>query len=266
MGQTGRKSDHRTVKRGEIMSKSINLEVPKHVQNAAKDKTFRIIVNETQESVEIFLTGVVGDEYTESDASSISKILSANRGKPVTMRVNSPGGLAFDGLAIHNALAAHDGPTTGIIEGLAASAASLAVIGCDTVKCYANAMYQIHEGISFAFGHIADLQDTIEWLQAFNAAAVDTYAAKTGKSQEYIAAAMLGDKGDGTKYTAAEAMEIGFIDEIIPLNSKRKSTAAKNENDKQRLSAKVKRSAVQHRLNVLESQHEESLRKLKMLH
>lgn len=227
------------------MRKLINLNCPKSVQNAVKDEGFRVIYNETPEEVEIFLTGIVGDDYTESDSGSIAKILSRNKGKSVTMRVNSPGGLAFDGLAIYNALSSHDGPTTGIIEGIAASAASLAVIGCDTVKAFANSTYHIHEGLSFAFGHIADLQDSIEWLSQFNAAAVDTYAEKTGQKPAYIAAALLGDKGDGTKYTAAQAKEIGFVDEIIPLGGKK--SAAKNEDGK-RLSAMLNYRIVKHRL------------------
>lgn len=227
------------------MRKLISLNVPKHIENSVKDENFRIFYNETPQNLEIFLTGVIGDEYTESDAGSIAKILSKNRGKPVTMRVNSPGGLAFDGLAIHNALAAHDGPTVGIIEGLAASAASLAVIGCDTVKMFANSTYHIHEGLSFAFGHIADLQDSIEWLEQFNAAAVATYAAKTGKPDEYIAAALLGEKGDGSKYTAAQAKDIGFVDEIIPIGSQKKAT--KNE-DRNRLQGMLSYRIAKHRL------------------
>jgi len=227
------------------MRKMINLKAPKNIENAIKDEGFRVCYNQTEDNLEIFLTGIVGDEYTESDAGSIAKILSANRGKPVTMRVNSPGGLAFEGLAIHNALAAHDGPTTGIIEGLAASAASLAVIGCDTVKMFANAVYHIHEGLSFAFGHIADLQDSIEWLSQFNAAAVDTYAAKTGKPDEYIAASLLGERGDGTKYDAKTAKDIGFIDEIIPIGSKKSAT--KNE-DRKRLQSMLNYRIAKHRL------------------
>ena len=210
------------------MRKIINLNVPKHIENAVKDENFCVLFNETPQELEIFLTGIVGDEYTQSDSASICKILSANKGKPVTMRVNSPGGLAFDGLAIHNAIAAHDGPTTGIIESLAASAASLAVIGCDVVKMYANATYHIHEGQSFAFGHIADLQDSIEWLQQFNSAAVDTYSAKTGQDAKTMAKALLGDKGDGTKYSAEQAKSAGFIDEIIPIG-KNKSKPKNDE-------------------------------------
>lgn len=227
------------------MRKIINLNVPKHIENAVKDEHFRVVFAENKDGIEIFLNGVVGDEYAECDSGSISKMLSQHRGKPVTMRVNSPGGLAFDGLAIHNAIAAHDGPTTGIIESLAASAASLAVIGCDTVKMYANATYHIHEGLSFAFGHIADFQDSIEWLEQFNAAAVATYAAKSGKPEKEIAKALLGDKGDGTKYTAEQAKAAGFVDEIIPIGKQKSGT--KNE-DTKRLQGMLNYRIAKHRL------------------
>ena len=227
------------------MRKIINLNVPKHIENAVKDEKFFVLFNETPQELEIFLTGIVGDEYTQSDSASISKILSSNKGKPVTMRVNSPGGLAFDGLAIHNAIAAHDGPTTGIIESLAASAASLAVIGCDVVKMYANATYHIHEGLSFAFGHIADLQDSIEWLQQFNSAAVDTYSAKTGQTTKAMAKALLGDKGDGTKFSAEQAKAAGFIDEIIPIGKNK--SKPKNE-DFRKMQAMLNYRIAKHRL------------------
>lgn len=204
------------------MRSKITLSLPKSIENAVKDENFRVFYNDTADELEIFLYGVVGDEYTQSDAGSIARILSANRKKPASMRIASHGGLAYDGLAIHNAFADHDGPTTAIIESVAASAASLAAIGADKVKMYANATYHIHEGIGFAYGHIAEIKETIDWLETFNEAAVKTYAAKTGKSEKVMAAALLGANGDGTKYNAQQALEMGFIDEIIEAGSSKK--------------------------------------------
>jgi len=211
------------------MRQKIELFTPKSIKNSAKTDDFRVFYAKNEDGIEVFLYGVVGDEYTQTDAGSIARILSADRNAPVTMRVNSFGGLAFDGLAIYNALADHKGPTVGVIESVAASAASLAVLGADRVQMQANAVYHIHEGLAGAVGHIADLQETIEWLQAFNAAAVATYAAKTGKSEEILAAALLGGNGDGTRYTAAEALEMGFVDEVLPIGKKASKTAAKND-------------------------------------
>ena len=207
------------------MKRKIDLFTPKSIKNAAKNDDFRVFWAESDAGIEIFLYGVVGDEYTETDAGSVSKILSANRNKPVTMRVNSFGGLAFDGLAIYNALADHPAPTRGIIESVAASAASLAVLGADRVLMQANAIFHIHEGLAAGVGHIADLRETIDWLEKFNAAAVATYAAKTGKPEEELAQALLGANGDGTKYTAAEALQMGFIDEILQPRKTGKNTA-----------------------------------------
>ena len=209
------------------MRQKIELFTPKSIKNSAKTDDFRVFYAKNEDGIEVFLYGVVGDEYTQTDAGSIARILSADRNAPVTMRVNSFGGLAFDGLAIYNALADHRGPTVGVIESVAASAASVAVLGADRVQMQANAVYHIHEGLAGAVGHIADLQETIEWLRAFNAAAVATYAAKTGKSEEVLATALLGSNGDGTRYTAAEALEMGFIDEVLPIGKKASKTATR---------------------------------------
>lgn len=209
------------------MRQKIELFTPKRIKNSTKNDDFAVFYAQNSDGIEVFLYGVVGDEYTQTDAGSIARVLSANKNAPVTMRVNSFGGLAFDGMAIYNALADHAGPTVGIIESVAASAASLAVLGADRVHMQANAIYHIHEGIAGAVGHIADLQEVVDWLKAFNAAAVATYAAKTGKSEEMLAAALLGENGDGTKYTAAQALEMGFVDEVLPIGKRASKTAAR---------------------------------------
>lgn len=230
------------------MRSKITLSLPKSIENAVKDENFRVFYNNTADELEIFLYGVVGDEYTQSDAGSIARILAANRKKPASMRIASHGGLAYDGLAIHNAFADHDGPTTAIIESVAASAASLAAIGADKVKMYANATYHIHEGIGFAYGHIAEIKETIDWLETFNEAAVKTYAAKTGKSEKVMAAALLGANGDGTKYNAQQALEMGFIDEIVEAGSSKK-TKPKNDTAKLQsmLNYRIAKSALTNR-------------------
>lgn len=213
------------------MKPIISLKMPENLRNALKDEDFRVFYAESADEIEIYLSGVVGDEYTDSDAATISRILRSNRGKPVTMRVNSFGGLAFDGVAIYNAIAEHDGPTKGIIESVAASAASLAVLGADEVLMQENATYHIHEGLAFAFGHIADLQETIGWLEAVNAAYARTYAAQTGHSVKAMRDAMLGANGDGTKYTADEALANGFVKAILPLKKKTGTKADTSERD-----------------------------------
>lgn len=208
------------------MMQKIDLFTPKSIKNAAKSEDFRVFINQSADAIEILLYGTIGDPYDEADAASVTRILQANKKKPVTMRVNSFGGLAFDGLAIYNALADHEGPTTGIIESVAASAASLAVIGADRVLMQSNSVYHIHEGIAGAIGHKADLLEVVDWLDKFNNAAAETYAAKTGKPIADIVNALAGPRGDGTKYTAAEALAFGFVDEVIGQRQKAKAEAS----------------------------------------
>src|ERR1700680_4555886 len=52
----------------------------------------------------------------------------------LTVRINSPGGDVFDGLAIYNALRARKTPVNIVIDGLAASAASFIAMAGTTVS------------------------------------------------------------------------------------------------------------------------------------
>jgi ATP-dependent protease ClpP protease subunit len=51
----------------------------------------------------------------------------------LTVRINSPGGSVFDGVAIYNALKRHDGAVTVWIDGIAASIASMIAMAGDEV-------------------------------------------------------------------------------------------------------------------------------------
>lgn len=51
----------------------------------------------------------------------------------ITVRINSPGGSVFDGIAIHNALKRHPAHVSVLVEGIAASIASVIVCAGDEV-------------------------------------------------------------------------------------------------------------------------------------
>lgn len=218
-----------------ITSKFIN-SIPDSIRQACTAPAaegWGIVYNVKAEEVEIRLDGVVGDEYTQSDAASISKVLRANKGKPVTLRVNSGGGLAFDGVAIHNALAEHDGPTVGIVESLAASAAAVAVMGADTVKMFSNASFMIHESIGLAYGHAWEIRNLLEWMDRLDTQIAQTLADRTGLSMDVVTEQLKGKAGDGTVFTADEALKAGYVNEIISVKK------AKNDTDN-RLTAYVR--------------------------
>ena len=70
----------------------------------------------------------------------------------LTVRINSPGGSVFDGVAIYNALKRHDGAVTVWIDGIAASIASMIAMAGDEVVMPENAMLVLHDGDQLMLG------------------------------------------------------------------------------------------------------------------
>ncbi len=127
------------------------------------------------------------------------------------MRINSPGGDVYEGVAIFNALKANPAKITVRVEGMAASVASLIAMAADQVEMPSNAMFLIHEPrFDFAGGTAADLEKAAADLKVMTASFVAAYAEKTGGDPAAIAALMVEDR----VMSAAEAMSLGFADVI----------------------------------------------------
>lgn len=201
------------------------------------------LLNVTDATVEIFLHGIIGEEFTGTDSNTITRILSDNRGKSVDLRVNSPGGLAYDGVAMFNAIRSHDGPTTGTIDGVAGSAASLAVIACDHVRCYQGSAFQPHYSMIMAMGHQADISDALEKMKKLDSDLDQLYSEQSGQSIETVQDQLMGKHGDGTRFTAAEALAAGYVDEIIS-HGKKKQAAATTDNALPGMSASLRRQKI----------------------
>lgn len=195
-------------------------------KNEADAAAFKVgVKNSTaDEPAEITIYGEIGNPYEASDARSIGAFLRGNKGKPIVVRINSGGGLVYDGLAIHNSLVAHDGQITTIIEGIAGSAASVIAVGGSSTQIYENAQFFIHRASMMAIGNRDLMAEAIEWLDAIDEAIARTYKAKTGKALEKLMSMMRG-KVDGTLFSAKEAVAEKFCNEIIPL----KRPSGKNE-------------------------------------
>ena len=70
----------------------------------------------------------------------------------ITVKLNSCGGDLYTGIAIHNALKALSGEVNVIVEGIAASAASVIMCAGDTVTVYPGSLIMIH-GVSVIHEH-----------------------------------------------------------------------------------------------------------------
>jgi len=159
---------------------------------------------------ELVLFGDVGWEITPAAVAAAMKGL--GKAEPLTVRVNSFGGSAFDGIAIHNMLARHQGEKTVIVEGVAASAASLIAMAGDRIVMPENAMLMIHNAAGGVLGGAEDMRRYAGLLDSISAAYRATYAARTGRGEDEIKDLMDAE----TWMTAAQAVELGFATETAP--------------------------------------------------
>lgn len=131
----------------------------------------------------------------------------------ITVKINSCGGDVYTGIAIHNALVGLNKPITVLVEGIAASAASIIACAGSTVKMYPGSLMMIH-GVSGFFAAPLNLQDLKREARSFDAierAIADIYHQKTGIPVDTLRGMMEKEKW----MTGKEAVEKGFADEIV---------------------------------------------------
>lgn len=107
---------------------------------------------------------------------------------PVDIFMNSGGGDAYAGLAIANMIRRHKGKTTGHVDGLAASIASVIVSGCDRVVIHTGGQFMVHKPLTIAWGNANDFKDAIKRLDACQDCITDIYMtkAKAGVTRDQI--------------------------------------------------------------------------------
>jgi ATP-dependent Clp protease protease subunit len=128
----------------------------------------------------------------------------------LTMRINSPGGSVFDGVAIYNALKRHDARVTVWIDGIAASIASMIAMAGDEVVMPENAMLMLHDPSGLVIGTAADMRGMAEALDKMKAGMVAAYRDKSGRDDAEIEALLAAE----TWLSAQEAVELGLADRV----------------------------------------------------
>ena len=139
--------------------------------------------------------------------------LEAVKGKSrITVKLNSCGGDLYTGIAIHNALKALSAEVNVVVDGIAASAASVIMCAGDTVTVYPGSLIMIH-GVSVYLWdslNIPDMKQLIKGMDASERAVAEIYNAKTGIEVETLRNMMTKE----TWLTGREALEKGFADSI----------------------------------------------------
>ena len=176
--------------------------------------------NESATSADVYIHGdVIDDDWkawlSDYDGETfagyvlpvdVREKLESLQGKDLMIYINSDGGSVPAGIAIANMIKRHDGCTVGVVDGWAASIASVIFMACDEMRMPSNTFLMIHKPSAAAVGDADDMLRVATMLDTVQEGIEQTYLerAREGVTPEAIHDAVEAE----TWYTAAEAAEM----------------------------------------------------------
>ncbi len=139
------------------------------------------------------------------------------------VHINSSGGDVFDGIAMFNALAGRKGKVTTVVDGLAASIASILAQAGQTRVIAPGAMLMIHDVWSMCVGNAGDMREYADLLDQLSDNLATIYAARGGTAEQWRGAMRA-----ETWYTAQGAVDAGLADELAQRPASPEDVAAHN--------------------------------------
>ena len=153
--------------------------------------------------------------------------------KPLEIHINSCGGSVFAGTAMANFIANHKPKTTAIIDGIAASIASVIFFSADECKMPSNAFFMVHRPFSRVKGNAEDLRKAAEILDTLQKGLETTYNKKAcdGVTADDIHE-MLNEEtwftgDDAVKYFQVELMDAVKASNFAGMHDKLKALGAR---------------------------------------
>lgn len=182
--------------------------------NDARD-WYRFVTNKaTPKTAEVYIYGDIGETFWGDGVSAAAFIdeLNAIDADNLDVRINSPGGSAWDGLTIAEAIIRHPAKTTTWIDGLAASAASIVAVAGDEVVVSKYGQAMLHNARAVVMGTATDMRDVAKQLDALNSRMAMYYADRASGGGDAAAFARAMERE--TWYNADEMVEAGLASRI----------------------------------------------------
>jgi len=156
---------------------------------------------------------------------SLNKVQHCNS---IELHLNSYGGDATVGIAIHNLLKATGKKITCVIDAVACSAAFTIAMAADEVQVYPGSILMCHEVKSFMFGYYGndELKKIENGNSAYNNSSAAMYANKSGMSKAQCLNLMKKE----TWMDGAEAVAYGFADVLLESDEENKPVELVNKN------------------------------------
>ena len=156
---------------------------------------------------EIDVFGVIGDWGLRAE--DFKRVLDTVNEPLIRVKINSPGGDVFDGVAIHNLLKQHASEIEVHVIGLAASAASVIAMAGDRVVMGDGSFLMIHNAWTTAMGDTRLMAQIADVLGKIDIQLAGIYSKRTGIDGDDVSEMMNAE----TWLSADDAIEYGFADE-----------------------------------------------------
>jgi ATP-dependent protease ClpP protease subunit len=183
-------------------------------------KWYRFEKSASDSTVDLYIYDFIGDwvdhywGFGVTAQDFLQTLRSLTHVAQLRVHINSPGGDVFSGLTIANLLRdmqAKGVQVTTIVDGIAASAATLIAMAGSTIQMADNALLMIHDPYTGRVGDAKAMRQAATELDTVTDAIVATYRWHTALSAAEIRTLM----ADTTYMTAAAAVEAGFATEVI---------------------------------------------------
>ncbi|MDN6626786.1 MAG: Clp protease ClpP [Pisciglobus halotolerans] len=164
---------------------------------------------------ELFIYGAISSKKEQGTVTSfeVREFLSkADKSKPLIVRVNSPGGEIAEGVTIHNMIERFNDDVSVYIDGLAASIASVIAMAGNKVYMSKNASMMIHNASVGVSGNSKELRKMASVLDKMSSTIRASYTKRDLTVNDDELTKMMDEE---TWLTAAEAVEKGFVDEVV---------------------------------------------------
>lgn len=184
-------------------------------------KKFWEIKNLSDDEAELLFYGEIASEkpwWSDGEGivtpkKFIDDLKSLSDKQNITLRINSPGGDVFAAHAIYTQLKTHSAKITAIVDGLAASAATIPLMAANTTKIPSNAMVMVHNPMLVLWGYYnaGELEKMAETLENIKESIINAYMTKTSLDKKTLSKMMDAE----TWMTGEQAVEKGFADELL---------------------------------------------------
>ncbi|MFP7447105.1 Clp protease ClpP [Bacillus infantis] len=210
---------------------------------------FAAVHDEEKGVSELTIYGDIGESWwwDSTSATDVDTALKDAGSNDLVIHLNSPGGSAFDGIAIYNRLMnhkkKHNAKITVHVDGWACSAASLIPPAADEVIMGAGAMLMIHEASTIVWGSKTLMRKEADMLEKLEDGIIDIYMTRANVEREEIRNMV----NEETWFSANEAVEMGFAT----------TTATTVEGNDELAQLKAQMQAMKNELDQYKNQQEE---------